>query len=97
MSTTFARIYTENINKDLILKTASNLFMGYTVLEGVGYWNGKEEKSIVIEVAEVNFRVKQLGTRYFKKYVKIFAESIKEINKQQEVIILFQDVNLVSI
>lgn len=45
-----ARIFTEDVNRAGILSTVGRYFDGFTVIESLGFWRGKREKSLVIEV-----------------------------------------------
>jgi len=72
------RIYTECKNIDGILKVlADSKIDGATIYPAMGVWKGQTEKAIVIEVVE-----KYAGVR-----VDLAAKAIKELNKQEAVII----------
>ncbi len=44
------RIFTEDKNRRELLPIISKQFPGFTVIEATGYWLGKPEKSLVIEI-----------------------------------------------
>lgn len=44
------RIITENKNKDRVIKLVQKFFSGFTLIEATGYWQGKPEKALIIEV-----------------------------------------------
>jgi hypothetical protein len=48
------RILTENVNKEQIVKIVSLHFDGFTIYEAEGYWKGKPEKALVIEIDSGN-------------------------------------------
>lgn len=68
------RIYTER--KYNIERLASKCFDGFTLFDTIGFWKGKKEKSICIEI---------IGTFQDYKQVKFLANTIKRINSQQSV------------
>ena len=72
------RIFTEYTNKEGIERAANNYFQGYTIFEGVGYWKGSKEKSLLLEVVD---KPSKLET------IKKLASEIKRINNQEAVLI----------
>lgn len=70
------RVLTENKNKRDILALASGYFQGFTVLEGRGFWQGQQEKSLILEV-ETND----------ERSVKRLANDIKIFNSQEAVLV----------
>jgi len=44
------RIYTEDKNRSVIFSLCSDTFDSFTVIPALGYWQGKPEDSLVIEV-----------------------------------------------
>jgi hypothetical protein len=61
---TIYRIYTEEKNKPEILKLAARKLESFTVQPTLGYYRGKSEKSIVIEVVGASAKaIKQLAAR----------------------------------
>lgn len=70
------RIYTEK--KDNLERLAGNFFEGFNVSEVKGYWKGKAEKSVIIEILAGEAQAVQ---------VKALALLIKELNKQESVLI----------
>ncbi len=44
------RIYTEDIGRDKIIEEVASRFISFTVFDAVGYWKGKAEVTLVIEV-----------------------------------------------
>jgi hypothetical protein len=48
------RLLTENKNKKWLCRLISENFSGFTIYETIGYWQGKQEKSLVIEILEEN-------------------------------------------
>jgi hypothetical protein len=71
------RIYTEEKNKKAIVGLVAKQFEGFTLQPTLGYYRGKAEKSIVIEI---------VGATAAK--IKRLAKQIGEMNGQQSVLIL---------
>lgn len=70
------RIYTEDKNRRKVEAILNKLFYGYTLIQAVGAWKGKTEKSLVIELDGVpRARVEQA------------AREIKAANNQEAVLI----------
>ena len=68
------RVYTER--KYNIERITSKCFDGFTLYETVGFWKGKKEKSICIEI---------IGKAKDYRQVKFLANKIKHINNQESV------------
>ena len=77
------RIYTENIHTEATLKIVSDKLEGFTVLTGIGYWQGKPEATLIIEVE---------GSETTRIIVERIATLIKEANHQQAVLVTAQPV-----
>lgn len=75
------RICTENVNKDKVVKLASQYFDGFTVIEGQGYWKGTSEASLIIEYI-CNDETAAVGG-----CVHNFAKAVRGHNKQECVLI----------
>ena len=72
------RICTEAKNPRTIAKLAGEMFKGCSIWRGEGYWQGKSEASLMVEVfSELDL----LPT------VKAFARYIKKLNAQEAVLI----------
>ncbi len=69
------RILTENKNMEQVLKLVESHLDGATVIQGRGLWMGTWENSLIIETDAEYSRVEQL------------AKAIKELNKQDAVLI----------
>jgi hypothetical protein len=77
------RIYTEATGemRERALEQVIVAFPGFTVHDTVGYWRGKREASMVIEVvAQVTDRRK----------VYDLAQAIREVNAHQAVLVTYQ-------
>ncbi|HDY89157.1 MAG TPA: hypothetical protein ENH82_13710 [bacterium] len=44
------RLYTENKNRKWLIREVSKHFKNFTTYKTVGFWEGEQEKSIVIEI-----------------------------------------------
>jgi hypothetical protein len=71
------RIYTQEKNREKILKLVSEAFESFTVQPILGYYQGKKEKSIVLEI---------VGARALQ--IQQLADTIGKINGQKSVLIL---------
>ncbi len=72
------KIYTEDKNEQGIVNLTSNVFSGFTLYKTKGYWQGQAENSIVIEV---------VSTEQDREKVVSLAKDIKELNKQESVLV----------
>jgi len=48
------RLFTENKRKKWICELIAEKFSGFTVFETIGYWQGKKEKGLCIEILTDN-------------------------------------------
>ena len=54
------RVYTEDKNRETTEETIKSLFSGFTLYQGLGFWKGEKEKSLVIEIiAEDNSETRE--------------------------------------
>jgi len=79
------RIFTEHKNTEHITKIVGRYFKGFTLLNGVGFWQGVPERSLVIEI---------IGTEADASKVELVAYQIKKANTQEAVLI--QETNVAS-
>jgi len=70
------RIYTEDVNRELIEQIVADSFDGYTLLPATGVWKGAREQSVVIELSTED------KARVFET-----ARQIKAANKQEAVLV----------
>jgi hypothetical protein len=71
------RIYTQEKNRQKILKLVSKQFESFTVQPILGYYKNEEEKSIVLEI---------VGARSHE--IERLAETIRKMNGQKSVFTL---------
>jgi hypothetical protein len=76
-ATTIYRIYTEKKNLRAILRLAGKRFESFTLQPTAGYYKGKSEESIVIEI---------VGAR--ERTVNALASAIRRMNGQKSVLVL---------
>ena len=74
------RIYTEDIDREMVLARTADHFDSFTVLEATGYWKGQPEKTVIIEI---------LTDKVDK--VMLLAEIIREKNSQEAVLVVKLD------
>lgn len=72
-----SRIYTENLNRREVLRLVSSKFDNFTLQPTSGYFRGKAERSMVIEVT---------GAK--KKDVTALAAAIRRLNGQKSVLVI---------
>lgn len=77
-------IFTEKINFDVIVKLCNAYFTGYTVIDTIGYWKGKQEASIIIKIID---NLQAYNT------VKKLALQIKKANNQEAVLLTYKQIN----
>lgn len=44
------RLYTEDVNRDIITSILDHYCEGYTLIPAIGAWKGKRESSLIIEL-----------------------------------------------
>jgi hypothetical protein len=74
---TVYRIYTEDLNRSKIIRLASKTFDSFTRHPTTGYYRGKPEKSIVLEIVEAQ-----------QSEVTALANAIRRLNGQKSVLIM---------
>jgi hypothetical protein len=74
---TIYRIYTEEKNKRAIVRLAGEQFESFTLQPTLGYYQGKPEKSIVIEIVGASQRA-----------VEQLARRIRKMNGQKSVLLI---------
>ena len=72
------RIYTERKRVKAIRDIVSSHYEGYTLTGATGYWRKTREKSLIVEIIT---EAKELDK------IRIIAEKIKSLNKQEAVLI----------
>jgi len=74
------RIYTER--KPNVGEIVSQYFDGFTLIPTEGYWKGKREESVIVEV---------IASGPMRQKVREMAETLKEINGQESVLVVESD------
>jgi len=72
------RIFTEDINRKQVEGIVGSKYIGYTLLNATGVWNGQKEKSLIVEI---------ITEKPEPKKVRWIAEKIKSHNNQEAVLI----------
>ena len=72
------RIITENVNKQGIIEIITKYIDGFTLIDAQGYWRGKPEDALIIEIEVV---LTGQSTIYS------LAKDIKKLNNQESVLI----------
>lgn len=72
------RVYTEDKNKGEILQLVAKRFQSFTLQPTLGYYRGKSERSIVIEIVgaakrEVNAVARRIGAMNGQKSVLVLT------------------------
>jgi hypothetical protein len=74
------RIYTEDLNREEILRLASKMFESFTLQPTTGYFQGKAEESVVLEIVEAG-----------ESDILALAKSIRHLNGQKSVLVMGLD------
>jgi len=82
------KIYTQNKHLKWIRTTLNGLFSGYTIYKTEGFWQGKREKSLTIEIIcpDDEFRFTELK-------IQTLCKMLKGYNHQESVLVTSQRVN----
>ena len=75
------RLYTEDINRELIAAEVSQYYQGFTLIPSSGYWAGAPESSLIIEISVPH----EDGSR-----INRLAGIIRRLNNQQAVLVQSQ-------
>jgi hypothetical protein len=86
------RIYTEDKNRQAIKNIVSEKFDGFTLYPCLGYWQGAEEASIVIEIITTCPAMKDDEDKVLR-----VANKIKLVNEQQAVYITKSNAHLIEV
>ena len=74
---TVYRIYTEDADREAVVRAVSQRFESFTLHETTGYFKGRSEKSIVIEIVEGR-----------EEDVEEVARAIRAISGQKTVLVM---------
>ena len=80
MKQTQFRIYTEDLQRELVAKVVGEQFDGFSLFRGVGYWKGTPEHCLCIEILAEDAHLARLK-------VGMIANAIKVLNKQESVLV----------
>jgi hypothetical protein len=75
------RLLTEDVNRNAIVAIVSRYFDSFTLFSAVGYWQGKSEQSLCIEID-----VSQDAPPNWLVRVECIASEIKTLCKQDAVL-----------
>jgi len=70
--------HTENADETLIADIVGKKYPSFTILTGTGYWKGKKENSLVIEIIGDDINVSDINE---------IALEIKKVNNQEAVLV----------
>jgi hypothetical protein len=74
---TVYRIYTEDADRESVVKAVSERFESFTLHSTTGYFKGQAEKSIVIEIVEAH-----------EEAINEIARAIRAISGQKTVLVM---------
>lgn len=77
------RLCTENVNYEATLKTVSEYFDGFTVIEAIGFWKGGKEHTLIIEIVSLD----KSGDGDMRTRIEKLCYSLKKQNSQQAVLV----------
>lgn len=55
------KLYTEDVNRERVIELAQDFLSGFTVTYGEGFWEGKREKTLIIETTVPVANVQELA------------------------------------
>jgi len=68
------RIYTENVNHLETVKRIKSYFPGgFTLITGIGYWEGGEEHSTIIDIMTDNESIEWCAENFLRDIKKTFG------------------------
>ena len=73
------RIMTEDINRDSIIAIVAELFESFTIIPAIGFYRGKPENSIIIEIEDCGSNANRM--------VLNISDHIRRRNKQHSVLV----------
>lgn len=82
-----ARIFTERKNVKAVKDFVSEEFQGFTIFKTTGYWQGKAEKSLCIEIDLLE--VHGIALTVLQGKVKKICQKIKGYNRQECVLVQY--------
>jgi hypothetical protein len=74
---TVYRLYTEDVNREEILRLAGERFESFTLQPTEGYYGGRKEASVVIEIVQAE-----------EDRIRDLANAIRRLNGQKSVLLL---------
>lgn len=77
------RIHTENVGRKAIAELVSKYFKGFTILDASGYYEGKAERSLVIEI---------MAPVAMCHVVRFIGKAICSLNNQECVLITHEPI-----
>ncbi len=80
------RIYTEYIARDKIIAAFAASFESFTTFDGIGYWKGKPEECLIIEVVTSDSVTLRKVCEWVKWYNKQEAVLIVAVQETSELI-----------
>lgn len=69
------RILTEDRQQEFVIDAISTQFNSFTLIKGQGYWNGKPEKTLIIEISS--------DSAYALEKINTLCCVINETNRQE--------------
>ena len=82
-------LYTENKNIKSIKGILNLFYQGYTIINTQGYWRGKKENSLKIEVITEKTKKDLI---YNKIALNCIIKTIKKINNQQSILLTIENI-----
>jgi hypothetical protein len=70
-------IMTEDLRRDLIVKMITKSFKGFSIVEQIGFWEGKQEKSVTYII---------FADRSDLYLIELLCRDIKSLNEQDAVL-----------
>lgn len=77
------RILTENKNHEETVRLVATYFDGFTAIAATGYWQGKPEHSLIVEICPDS----KMGDGDARTKIEKLAYAIKKQNEQQAILV----------
>ena len=78
------RIFTEDLNRDKIIRILTSQFSGFAIIPVIGFWKGEQEDGLTIEIVTADFKNDLAKVRQVCREIKV-------LNNQDAVLYQYLD------
>lgn len=75
------RLYVEDFDRPIIVKSVLRFFQNFTIIEGVGYCGGEQENSVIIEIESIG------GPPQFARRIVSLISLLKSEGNQDSILL----------